>query len=302
MNLAQARIESRNGSLAVGFGDQLVGIPPEVTKDRNLDAWAGREVTAGIRPEDLVPAGDGANGPRLSGKVERVEELGPEVLVYFSVNAPGPKGRLGRGRGRRRAAGERSAHRGIRHGVLRDLRAAERGADRRHGRGGGRREAASTSSTRRPTRRSSAAGEPLEQRRERLELVLGEVLLEECAHRADVPARSRGQTVSPEVGQLRVDDAEVRGARRPLDQAGRLEPLEQARHAGRGQDEPPGELDALQAPALGLREQGERLVVVDREPVLLELGAQEAGRGCVPAQELGPRPEGGGGVRRSGSR
>jgi multiple sugar transport system ATP-binding protein len=92
MNLAQARIESRNGSLAVGFGDQLVGIPPEVTKDRNLDAWAGREVTAGIRPEDLVPAGDGATGPRLSGKVERVEELGPEVLVYFAVNAPGPKG------------------------------------------------------------------------------------------------------------------------------------------------------------------------------------------------------------------
>ena len=39
-----------------------------------------------------MPAGDEANGPRLSGKIERVEELGPEVLVYFSVNAPGPKG------------------------------------------------------------------------------------------------------------------------------------------------------------------------------------------------------------------
>jgi len=92
MNLAQARIESRDGSLQVGFGDQTVTIPPEVAKARGLAAWEGRDVIAGIRPEDLVPARDGANSSRLRGKVERVEELGPEVLVYFAVNAPGPKG------------------------------------------------------------------------------------------------------------------------------------------------------------------------------------------------------------------
>src|SRR5918994_5285289 len=141
-----------------------------------------------------------------------------------------------------------------------------------------------------------AARKPLEQRRERLELVVREVLLEECSHRADLPARCGGQSLPPELGELRVDDAEVGLARGPLDQAICIEPLEQPRHAGRCEDEPPGEVDALQAAALGLREEEERLVVVDREAVLLELGAQEAGRSSVPAQELGPGAEGRGGA------
>jgi multiple sugar transport system ATP-binding protein len=91
MNLAQARIESHDGSVRVKLGDQTVTIPPEVAADRGLGAWEGRDVTAGIRPEDLVPARNGANRATLRGTVERVEELGPEVLVYFAVNAPAPK-------------------------------------------------------------------------------------------------------------------------------------------------------------------------------------------------------------------
>ena len=92
MNFAQAKIESHDGLFQVRLGDQTVTIPPEVAKAKGLAAWEGREVIAGVRPEDLVPAHEGANGSRLRGRVERVEELGAEVLVYFAVNAPGPKG------------------------------------------------------------------------------------------------------------------------------------------------------------------------------------------------------------------
>jgi multiple sugar transport system ATP-binding protein len=92
MNLAQARIESRDGAVHVGLGDQAIAVPPEVAQSRKLEAWNGRDVIVGIRPEDLVPAGTGANGAKLRGRVERVEELGAEVLVYFGLNAPGPKG------------------------------------------------------------------------------------------------------------------------------------------------------------------------------------------------------------------
>jgi multiple sugar transport system ATP-binding protein len=92
MNFAQARLESRNGSLQVTLGEQAITIPADVAQVKELAAREGREVIVGIRPEDLVPEHGGANAATLRGRVGRVEELGAEVLVYFAVNAPGPKG------------------------------------------------------------------------------------------------------------------------------------------------------------------------------------------------------------------
>jgi multiple sugar transport system ATP-binding protein len=90
MNLAQATIDRQDGGFSVGFGEQRVPVPGELAQERKLDQWVGKPVIAGIRPEDLEGSENG--GAKLGGEVVRVEELGAELLVYFAVDAPGPKG------------------------------------------------------------------------------------------------------------------------------------------------------------------------------------------------------------------
>jgi multiple sugar transport system ATP-binding protein len=90
MNLAQATIDRQDGGFTVGFGDQRIEVPAELAKERGLEGWVGKTVIAGIRAEDLD--GNENGGASLGGEVVRVEELGAELLVYFAVDAPGPKG------------------------------------------------------------------------------------------------------------------------------------------------------------------------------------------------------------------
>jgi multiple sugar transport system ATP-binding protein len=90
MNLAQATIDRQDGGVGLRFGDQRIPVPGELAKERRLGDWVGRAVIAGVRPEDLEASDNG--GPTLGGEVVRVEELGAELLVYFAVDAPGPKG------------------------------------------------------------------------------------------------------------------------------------------------------------------------------------------------------------------
>jgi multiple sugar transport system ATP-binding protein len=90
MNLAQATIDRQDGGFSVGFGDQRVAVPSELAQERRLEQWVGKPVIAGIRPEDLEGSANG--GSELGGEVVRIEELGAELLVYFAVDAPGPKG------------------------------------------------------------------------------------------------------------------------------------------------------------------------------------------------------------------
>ncbi len=60
MNLARATIEADSGRFAVRLGSLAIPVPDEVARERKLEEWAGREVIAGIRPEDL-------EGPREDG-------------------------------------------------------------------------------------------------------------------------------------------------------------------------------------------------------------------------------------------
>jgi multiple sugar transport system ATP-binding protein len=95
MNLAQAPVERADGGLAVPLGDTRIQIPPDLAAGRGLDAWTGRQVIVGIRPEDLQGSTRDGGGERraiLQGKLERVEALGASLLGYFSVNAEAPKG------------------------------------------------------------------------------------------------------------------------------------------------------------------------------------------------------------------
>jgi multiple sugar transport system ATP-binding protein len=85
MNLAEATVEKANGRLAISLGETKIPLPERA----RLDEWAGRKVVVGLRPEDLHGPRAGSDGKvKISAKVDRVEALGAQLLVYFNVDAP----------------------------------------------------------------------------------------------------------------------------------------------------------------------------------------------------------------------
>ena len=91
MNMLEARIERTNGGLAAVLGETRLALDDETLSRRPaLQAYEGREVVLGIRPEDLDDAAlaNGDPRPRLQGRVEMREALGSEVLVHFTIAAP----------------------------------------------------------------------------------------------------------------------------------------------------------------------------------------------------------------------
>lgn len=90
MNFVQATVERADGAPVVKVGETTVPL-----SGRGLDAWAGKEVIVGVRPEDVQGAsrnGGGAGRITMRAKIERVEALGASLLGYFAVDAEGPKG------------------------------------------------------------------------------------------------------------------------------------------------------------------------------------------------------------------
>jgi multiple sugar transport system ATP-binding protein len=88
MNLAEATVEKANGRLVLPLGETKIPLPDH---RRGLEKWAGRKVVVGLRPEDLQgPRADGGGNrkPTMPATVDRVEALGAQLLVYFSVDAP----------------------------------------------------------------------------------------------------------------------------------------------------------------------------------------------------------------------
>ncbi|HEU4703390.1 MAG TPA: sn-glycerol-3-phosphate ABC transporter ATP-binding protein UgpC [Conexibacter sp.] len=93
MNLLQGRIEDADGSgPLLRLGEQSLALDRELLDARPaLRAWVGRELIAGIRPEDLHDAElerDGAEDRRLRLQVQLREALGSEVIVHARVDAP----------------------------------------------------------------------------------------------------------------------------------------------------------------------------------------------------------------------
>jgi multiple sugar transport system ATP-binding protein len=89
MNLLQASLEGRNGSLAARIGPQELSVPAEVAAARpGLAAYEGKTVGIGIRPEHVEDASIGLGGaPRLRGKVLVMEALGSERLAHLELDA-----------------------------------------------------------------------------------------------------------------------------------------------------------------------------------------------------------------------
>jgi len=92
MNFFEGTLESRDGALAVTFGDgQSLGIDEqERSLASGLEAFASQRVIVGVRPEHLEDAAVAQDLPadrRLQGLVRLRELLGSEVVVHFEVNA-----------------------------------------------------------------------------------------------------------------------------------------------------------------------------------------------------------------------
>jgi multiple sugar transport system ATP-binding protein len=91
MNMLEATLERRNGSLVANLGTQSIDLGGETLEGHpRLRAYEGKTVVLGIRPEDLEDvalAGDAPQGHRLKGTVELTEALGSEIMVHFSVDA-----------------------------------------------------------------------------------------------------------------------------------------------------------------------------------------------------------------------
>jgi ABC-type sugar transport system ATPase subunit len=77
MNILDGRIERRGDKLL--FSSERISL--DVSLRKNLEEYAGKTVTAGIRPESLLPG----NGP-LTGKVELIEHLGSEILLHARID------------------------------------------------------------------------------------------------------------------------------------------------------------------------------------------------------------------------
>jgi multiple sugar transport system ATP-binding protein len=84
MNFASVRVAEEGGAVhALGEGIRLA-LPAETAA--RLRTHVGREVTLGIRPEDLrVASGEAANGMSVDAVVEVVERLGSEILLDVKV-------------------------------------------------------------------------------------------------------------------------------------------------------------------------------------------------------------------------
>jgi multiple sugar transport system ATP-binding protein len=91
MNLVEARLERADGALVCQVAGQALEIPGALAQARpGLEAYAGRTIGLGIRPEQLEDAslaGDVPAGQRLRGKVVTVELLGSELLAHVELEA-----------------------------------------------------------------------------------------------------------------------------------------------------------------------------------------------------------------------
>jgi multiple sugar transport system ATP-binding protein len=93
MNLLQGRLEDANGGGPVlRLGEQSLALDDGLLDARPaLRAWIGRELIAGIRPEELHDAAletDAPDDRRLRIHVRLREALGSEVIVHARIEAP----------------------------------------------------------------------------------------------------------------------------------------------------------------------------------------------------------------------
>ncbi len=89
MNFTSARLVRDDGPM-VAFAGHALPLPPRLLTERaGLDAYLGRQVILGIRPADFEDARLADPGwPFINATAEVTEELGSEIHVLFTLQAP----------------------------------------------------------------------------------------------------------------------------------------------------------------------------------------------------------------------
>jgi multiple sugar transport system ATP-binding protein len=90
MNMLEATVNRENGGYRIDLGgsESLTLDAGDVVGHPALEAFDGRRIIVGIRPESIEEASIAADAPpgrRLQGRVELREALGSELVVYFSL-------------------------------------------------------------------------------------------------------------------------------------------------------------------------------------------------------------------------
>jgi multiple sugar transport system ATP-binding protein len=87
MNLLEATV-SVNGGVTVSFGGVEFPVPDAaLAAYQGLRGYGGRKVVAGVRSQYLFPVSERPELPTLNGRVDLVEALGGESIVYFHIDA-----------------------------------------------------------------------------------------------------------------------------------------------------------------------------------------------------------------------
>jgi multiple sugar transport system ATP-binding protein len=93
INLVEAQLAQTNGNMTVSFGEHRLTVDDNLARNRSgLKDYVGKTIILGIRPEDFEDAALNSDVPgdrRVTVKVDLIEPLGAEVLVYFGTAATG---------------------------------------------------------------------------------------------------------------------------------------------------------------------------------------------------------------------
>jgi multiple sugar transport system ATP-binding protein len=92
MNMVEGTLARSNDALTIEFAGNRVTIDPELVAARPaLAGYDGRRVILGVRPEDMEDAALAPDSPtdrRFKITVDLREDMGSEVLIHFSLDAP----------------------------------------------------------------------------------------------------------------------------------------------------------------------------------------------------------------------
>ncbi len=92
MNLwSSTFVNADNNAGTIAMGQQTLAVPPEIVSDLNLSRYHNKELTVGIRPDDLHDAeadmvlSDSSKTSTVKAKITLREALGSEVICHFDA-------------------------------------------------------------------------------------------------------------------------------------------------------------------------------------------------------------------------
>jgi multiple sugar transport system ATP-binding protein len=93
INLVESQLAKNDGHLEVTLGEHKLAVDDQLARNRSgLEAYVGKDVILGIRPEDFEDASIESGVPpdrRIKVTADLTEPLGSEVLVHFGTEATG---------------------------------------------------------------------------------------------------------------------------------------------------------------------------------------------------------------------